>query len=73
MLSLADFQRRFTPQEYFAAKQLVLTDANMAFIFGLFESSLEVRLDHADTQAGVAYMQYVAGIVTAERAAEILA
>lgn len=71
VLSRADFQRRFLPAEFFAVKQLAQTDANMAYAFGLFEASQEIRLDHTDTQQFVGYMQ-VRGILTAERAAAVL-
>ena len=45
----------------------------MAYIFGLFESSLEVRLDHVDTQSGVAFMRFCDVIKSDERVAEVLA
>lgn len=70
-----DFQRRFSISAYCKAKQLAEsgTDPTMTWIWGLFDKATSVRLDNPDTIAGVNYMRYVAGILTAEEAAAILA
>jgi hypothetical protein len=71
-LARADFRRRFTPAEAWAAKDLAKTDPTMAYGMDLFSDVQVVHLQHPDTLQYVGYMQSK-GILSAERAQAILA
>jgi hypothetical protein len=66
-----DFMRRFTPTEWIAIDSARATDPMTRYVMALFDAALTVRIDHADTQAAIGYLQFVK-LLTPERAAEIL-
>lgn len=70
-VTAADFMRRFTVAEWIAARTLADTDKSMAYFFEMLRLVTVVHLEHPSTAQGIGYMQK-AGILTAERAAEIL-
>lgn len=71
VMSRLAFMRRFTMQERIAIRAAVPTDPVLADVNALLELAQEVSLDDPDTQMAIGYMTQL-GILTAERAAEIL-
>lgn len=67
-----DFRRRFTPDEYLAAKKLAGVDAQIAYDMDVLLDADVVNVEQPETVKFVDVLQQ-RGVLTPERAAEILA
>lgn len=71
-LSKKEFFRRWTPQEYGAAKALAAANGQVDYYWQLFILSDYISVTDPDTIAGVQFFESV-GVMAQGRAAEILA